>query len=91
MVRRGNDSVVQVLIRWNDSTEDMATWEDKETLKQLFPRAPAWGQAVSKGGGVVSDQVPPGEPETREAAVQVLARPRRKPQRPARLAGPEWA
>ena len=91
VVRRGSGSLVQVLVKWSATPVDMATWEDKETLKQLFPRAPASVQAISKGGGVVSDQVPPGEPVTREAAVQVPARPRRKPQRPARLAGPEWA
>ncbi|XBH78185.1 hypothetical protein VPH35_104520 [Triticum aestivum] len=91
VVRKGNDSAVQVLIRWSDSTDELATWEDKDTLKQLFPRASAWGQAVSKGGGVVSDQEHIEEHVTRETEVQITTRPRRKPQQPARLARPEWA
>lgn len=41
VVRRGADSLVQVLVKWNDMLVEMATWEDKVTLKQKFPRAPA--------------------------------------------------
>lgn len=55
VIRRASSSLVQVLVRWSDSSAELATWEDKETLKQMFSRAPAWGQAVSKGGGIVSD------------------------------------
>ena len=65
--------------------EDMSTWEDKVTLQQNFPREPAWGQAASKGGGIVNDQ------DGRQVEVQNNARPKRQPRVPARLAGPEWA
>lgn len=75
MVRRGSDSLVQVLVKWNDTPVDIAMWEDKVTLKQIFSRAPTWGQSVSKGGGVVSssDQ----EPEVRSSNVQTTGRPKR--------------
>jgi hypothetical protein len=36
-------------------TEDLATWEDTEALRQHFPAADAWGQASSHGGGVVNE------------------------------------
>ncbi|VAI57406.1 hypothetical protein VPH35_110834 [Triticum aestivum] len=85
VVRRGSDSVIQVLVKWSGLPEDMATWEDKVTLQQNFPRAPAWGQAASKGGGIVSDQ------GVRQVEVQSNARPKRQPRVPARLARPEWA
>jgi hypothetical protein len=40
----------------------LSPWEDEEELRQEFPRAPAWGQAVSKGGGDVTDaEVPSSE------------------------------
>uniref|UniRef100_A0A8R7PSC5 Tf2-1-like SH3-like domain-containing protein n=1 Tax=Triticum urartu TaxID=4572 RepID=A0A8R7PSC5_TRIUA len=36
VVRRGNNFVVQVLFRWSDSSAELATWKDKETLKHMF-------------------------------------------------------
>ena len=85
VVHRGADSLIQVLVKWSDAPGEMATWEDKVTLRQKFPRAPAWGQAASKAGGIVSEQ------EKRENGFQALGRPKRQPRLPARLAGPEWA
>jgi len=46
--------IPQVLVRWSYFPEDLSTWEDEEPLRQQFPRAPAWGQAGSKGGGGVT-------------------------------------
>lgn len=86
VVTRGGKKVLQVL-RWTDSTDDLATWEDFEMTKQLFPRAPAWGQAASQHRGIVSDA----EAQERQAGDNSYKRPIRKPRRPARLAGPEWA
>jgi hypothetical protein len=43
--------VPQVLVRWSYLPEELCTWEDEVPLRQQFPRAPAWGQAGSKGGG----------------------------------------
>lgn len=46
IILRDDKTVVQVLIKWSLSPEALATWEDFELIKQEFPRAPAWGQAV---------------------------------------------
>jgi hypothetical protein len=61
-------------------TEDLATWEDTEALRQHFPAADAWGQASSQGEGVVNepssatpDATGPG-PRRSSQARQLLAR-----------------
>ena len=51
----GHRIIVRGLVQWSDSSPADATWEDLEFLKQQFPRAPAWGQAGSQGGRIVSD------------------------------------
>ena len=53
--QRGHTTVVQGLIQWSGASEDLATWEDMEALKQQFPSAPAWGQAGFQGGRIVND------------------------------------
>jgi hypothetical protein len=35
----------QVLVVWNFSNPDKATWEDLEQLQQRYPATSAWGQA----------------------------------------------
>jgi hypothetical protein len=50
LVKKGNKSYLQVLIKWSTMKEDMATWEDYEVLRQRFPDAAAWGQAAFQGG-----------------------------------------
>uniref|UniRef100_A0A8R7UV01 Chromo domain-containing protein n=1 Tax=Triticum urartu TaxID=4572 RepID=A0A8R7UV01_TRIUA len=84
---RGAKRVLQLLVQWSNGSTELATWEDLETLKQMFPRAPAWGQAASQQGEIVSNM---GTAEQQEEA-QSRARPIRKPHLPTRLAGPEWA
>ena len=84
VVTRGAKKIPQALIQWSDSSADLATWEDLESLKQMFPRAPAWGQASSQQGGIVSDN---GQ-ATRQDEGDVNKRPTRKPRLPTRLAGP---
>lgn len=54
VVMRGAKRVLQVLVQWSNGSTKLATWEDLETLKQMFPRAPAWGQAASQQGKIVS-------------------------------------
>jgi hypothetical protein len=56
-MQRGSSIVQQVLVKWNNLPADLATWEDYEALRQEFPRATAWGQAVFQGRGNVS--IPP--------------------------------
>lgn len=50
-----NATVPQVLVKWSHLPLDLSTWEDEEALRQEFPRAPAWGQAISRGGGDVTN------------------------------------
>jgi hypothetical protein len=49
--------VSQVLVKWSSWPEEMATWDDTESLKHRFPFAPAWGQAGTQGEGGVSTSV----------------------------------
>jgi hypothetical protein len=50
------------LIQWSNSPPELATWEPLATLRQQFPRAPAWGHAGSKApGNVSSSSQAPGE------------------------------
>ena len=51
----GRRSIVRGLVQWSESSPADATWEDLEFFKQQFPRAPAWGQAGSQGGRIVSN------------------------------------
>lgn len=46
-----NKMIPKVLIKWSNWPVELSTWEDELPLRQQFPRAPAWGQAGSKGGG----------------------------------------
>ncbi|KAJ1263374.1 hypothetical protein BS78_09G179700 [Paspalum vaginatum] len=46
----------QVMIKWSGMCSTLATWEYLESLKESFPRAPAWGQAGSCPGRGVSAQ-----------------------------------
>jgi transposase InsO family protein len=53
--RKGGSNISQVLVQWSGMSEELATWEDTEALRQHFPAADAWGQASSQDGGIVSD------------------------------------
>lgn len=33
----------------------LPTWENLLDIQRSFPSAPAWGQAVTEGGGIVTD------------------------------------
>ena len=90
--RADNRSVAQVLVQWSGGDVSSATWEDKDSLRQLFARAPAWGQAGPEEGGNVSDQgigvVQPGRREGKELTHGPVARPTRDRTLPQWLAGP---
>jgi hypothetical protein len=45
VVTRGVQSVPQVLVQWSEWPQEMATWEDADSVCQRFPCASAWGQA----------------------------------------------
>jgi hypothetical protein len=58
LITHGVRTVLQVLVKWSASAEVLATWEDMEALKQMFPWAPTWEQLAAKGGGDVTIRVP---------------------------------
>jgi hypothetical protein len=53
MVKKGNTTVVQVLLKWSGTPSSYATWEDFHVVKTRFPQVLAWGQASSQGGWIV--------------------------------------
>lgn len=54
VVSRGANQVQQVFIKWNNLPSTLASWKDYDALRQEFPRATAWGQAVFQEGKGVS-------------------------------------
>jgi hypothetical protein len=50
LVKKGNQAIPQVKVKWLNIQEAFATWEDYYVVKQRFPDAEAWGQASSEGG-----------------------------------------
>lgn len=54
LVKKGNQAIPQVLIKWTNLSADAATWEDYNVLKQRFLKALAWGQASSGHMGCVT-------------------------------------
>jgi hypothetical protein len=78
---QGNQTRVQALIQWSGWSEDLATWEDIESLQHAFPCAPAWGQAAcQQPGNVTSSKTEDGPRRSN--------RPRKEN---TRLVGSTWA
>jgi hypothetical protein len=48
----GSSPMEEVLVQWSQMPPSLATWENWEHIKQRFPRAPPWGHAGSKEGGL---------------------------------------
>jgi hypothetical protein len=46
VILRGGKQIQQVLIKWSQGDDALATWEDEEALRARFPTAAAWGQAA---------------------------------------------
>lgn len=86
--RKGARAVEQVKVRWQGQTSAKATWEDAAALRLRYPAAPAWGQAVSEGGGDVTDTVP--GPATEGNPVKSSKRAVRVRRPNVRLSRPEW-
>jgi hypothetical protein len=55
LVKKGNNAVPQVLVKWTNLPEESATGEDYYVVKQRFPHAVAWGQATIPAGEGVTD------------------------------------
>lgn len=77
-------TITQVKVQWSRGSEEQATWEDLESLRQQFPYAPAWGQAGFQGERIVSDPPSPGS-TAKDAGEDKpkSARPKRKKHSPA--------
>jgi hypothetical protein len=81
MINKRGVEVQQVLVKWSHMSQELATWEDKEALRQRFPAAPAWGLAGSQAqGGVSAPAVNTEAPRTKRA--KVINK---------HFIGPEWA
>lgn len=89
--QHGLRTVIQVLVQWSGCTEEMATWEDLDSLRQQFPRASAWGQADIQGGRIVNDPAPSSVIDNQQGAKEdgraESLRPRRITRPPGWLAG----
>ncbi|XP_066358305.1 uncharacterized protein [Miscanthus floridulus] len=48
--QHGTHSVKQLLIKWSDLDDELATGEDADAIMQRFLGAPAWGHAGIQGG-----------------------------------------
>jgi hypothetical protein len=84
----GHRTIAQVLVQWSDLPAAQATWEDRTSLQQQFPAAPAWGQAGSQERGIVSDQEG-GKADSMQGS-SPRPRPRRERRPATRYAGNEW-
>lgn len=82
---RGAGSVAQVLVKWSGLPDDLATWEDTDHLKQLFPFAPAWGHVGSQGGGSVITPHSLAQPEEAKAC-----KSSRKKTKSKMISGLDW-
>ena len=53
-MKKGNEAIPQVLVKWSHLPEASVTWEDLYVVKECFPGAVAWGHATSSAGGGVT-------------------------------------
>jgi hypothetical protein len=84
--------VAQVLVLWSGLDASLATWEDQDALKNRFPNAPTWGQAIFEGEGNVSTlEMGPVELKTVESGGTQQPRVQRKKRANTRVPGPDWA
>lgn len=54
LVKKGNQAIPQILVKWSRLPTHASTWEDYYVVKERFPDALAWGQASSGAGGGVT-------------------------------------
>lgn len=90
--RLDSDGQSQVLVKWSSMPISLATWEDAIALRQRFPYAPAWGQAVSLRGENVRKYVSK-ETEGGTGSIQEEVQAKRSTRmrvKNSRVSGPEW-
>jgi transposase InsO family protein len=78
----------QVLVQWSGWPPELATWEFLETVRQQYPRAPAWGQAGSQAPGTVSTATTAGPTDAKDKGPRRSGRSRRPN---TMVVGKEWA
>jgi hypothetical protein len=81
MVSRGLSSVAQVLVKWSNTPESLATWKDLEALQQRFLKA-----VFSEGDNVRAPKSLDGD----EAGQLGLANGKRQRRPNKRVMGPKW-
>lgn len=55
MIKRENVPVSQILVKWVNSGQEMATWEDYAFIEAKFPDFDLWGQGSFVKGGYCYD------------------------------------
>jgi hypothetical protein len=94
VILRGGKQIQQVLIKWSQGDDALATWEDEEALRARFPTAAAWGQVAFQGEDNVRTSAQPQQleedagTEAAETNLQKMGRHRRKPN--VHVSGAEW-
>lgn len=65
LVKKGAKVISRILVWWSNWPASLATWDDEEAIKQSFPYALAWGQAIFDGGGdaCIAKRAAPGDQE----------------------------
>ena len=86
----GDHSMEQGLIQWSHTPRELATWEPLVTLRQQFPRAPAWGHAGSQGPGNINSAGPVASEGAAAGTRPSPVRPKRLMKPSARVIGPSW-
>jgi hypothetical protein len=57
LVKKGNEAITQILVKWSGIPVSSATWKDYFVLKKKFPSTLIWSSAVSSGGDSVTTAV----------------------------------
>jgi hypothetical protein len=68
--RHNTQTTDQILVQWFSWPEQLATWEDEQVMRSLFPKAAAWGQAGSHGGRNVTTLVTSTTEEDGQGGIQ---------------------
>jgi hypothetical protein len=56
LVKRGNEAMTQILVKWSRLPVSSATWKDYYVLQKRFPSAQIWSSAASSRGGSVTTE-----------------------------------
>jgi hypothetical protein len=83
-ITRNNRVYHQLLIKWVESSDELATWEDEDDLLRQFPEFTAWGQAIADGRSDVTVRSVDKLPNLKSLKLKRKRRPT------TRYAGLEW-